>query len=171
MSVTEPLPLAPFVDTVPVPQRLVAAQHHGQLTVRIRAGRHRFHRDLPPSMIWGYDGSVPGPTIDTERLTALVEHLRSAADLDSARSPGVNRREVVDHEGDAWVGQNIAVLLARGEGVAADVNAVLFGVVAEADGHHVGLSVRASGRDATETLASQILDLLLGECAHLDPQL
>jgi o-aminophenol oxidase len=67
MSVTEPAPLAPFVDAVPMPRRLVAAEHHGQLTVRIRAGRHRFHRDLPPSMIWGYDGSVPGPTIDTER--------------------------------------------------------------------------------------------------------
>jgi spore coat protein A len=67
MSVTEPLPLAPFVDTVPVPQRLVAAEHHGQLTVRIRAGAHRFHRDLPPSRIWGYDGTMPGPTIETER--------------------------------------------------------------------------------------------------------
>ena len=67
MSVTEPAPLAPFVDAVPMPRRLVAAEHHGQLTVRIRAGRHRFHRDLPPSIIWGFDGSVPGPTIDTER--------------------------------------------------------------------------------------------------------
>ena len=46
MSVTEPAPLAPFVDAVPMPRRLVAAEHHGQLTVRIRAGRHRFHRDL-----------------------------------------------------------------------------------------------------------------------------
>jgi spore coat protein A len=28
---------------------------------------HRFHRDLPESRIWGYDGTVPGPTIETER--------------------------------------------------------------------------------------------------------
>src|SRR3982074_821142 len=67
MSVTKPLPLAPFVDTVPMPQRLVAAEHHGQLTVRIRRGTHQFHRDLPPSRIWGYDGTMPGPTIETER--------------------------------------------------------------------------------------------------------
>src|SRR3982074_2773613 len=67
MSVTEPLPLAPFVDTVPVPQRLVAGEHHGQLTVRTRAGPRQFHRDLPPSRIWGYDGTMPGPTIETER--------------------------------------------------------------------------------------------------------
>jgi spore coat protein A len=28
---------------------------------------HRFHRDLPESRIWGYDGTVPGPTIEAER--------------------------------------------------------------------------------------------------------
>jgi FtsP/CotA-like multicopper oxidase with cupredoxin domain len=62
-----PTPLAQFVDAVPLPRRLVAAQHDGRLTVRIRVGSHRFHRDLPESRIWGYDGTVPGPTIETER--------------------------------------------------------------------------------------------------------
>jgi FtsP/CotA-like multicopper oxidase with cupredoxin domain len=37
------------------------------LTVRVRAGIHRFHRDLPESRVWGYDGGVPGPTIEAER--------------------------------------------------------------------------------------------------------
>ena len=64
-ALTPPIP--PFVDALPVPQRLVAAEHHGRFTVRIRAGTHRFHRDLAPSPIWGYDGTVPGPTIETER--------------------------------------------------------------------------------------------------------
>jgi FtsP/CotA-like multicopper oxidase with cupredoxin domain len=50
-----------------VPKRLLAAEHGGLLTVRMRAGAHRFHRDLPDSRIWGYDGTVPGPTIETER--------------------------------------------------------------------------------------------------------
>src|SRR5258708_156390 len=62
-----PTPLVPFVDALPVPRRLVAAEHDGQLIVRIRVGSHRFHRDLPESRIWGYDGTVPGPTIETER--------------------------------------------------------------------------------------------------------
>ncbi|MBV8529094.1 MAG: hypothetical protein JOZ75_12330, partial [Candidatus Dormibacteraeota bacterium] len=62
-----PPPLAPFVDPLPMPRRLLAAEHRGRLTVRIRAGAHRFHRDLPPSPIWGYDGTVPGPTIEMER--------------------------------------------------------------------------------------------------------
>jgi FtsP/CotA-like multicopper oxidase with cupredoxin domain len=60
-------PLAPFADALPVPQRLVAARQNGRLSVPIRAGAHRFHRDLPESAIWGYGGTVPGPTIETER--------------------------------------------------------------------------------------------------------
>jgi len=37
------------------------------LTVPIRAAAHRFHRDLPESRVWAYDGRVPGPTIEAER--------------------------------------------------------------------------------------------------------
>jgi spore coat protein A len=60
-------PLAPFVDRLPVPSRLLAAEHDGQLTVHIRSGAHRFHRDLPTSTIWGFEGMVPGPAIEAER--------------------------------------------------------------------------------------------------------
>jgi o-aminophenol oxidase len=60
-------PLAPFVDRLPVPARLLASEHDGRLTVSIRGGAHRFHRDLPASRIWGYEGTVPGPTIEAER--------------------------------------------------------------------------------------------------------
>src|SRR5260370_34938062 len=60
-------PLTPFVDALLVPRRLIAAEHQGQLTVRIQTATHRFHRDLPESRIWGYDGTVPGPTIEAER--------------------------------------------------------------------------------------------------------
>ena len=68
-SVTSALaaPLAPFVDAVPRPSRLIAAEHDGRLTVRIRAGRHKFHRHLPASSIWGFEGLIPGPTIEAER--------------------------------------------------------------------------------------------------------
>jgi spore coat protein A len=60
-------PLAPFVDDLPVPSRLLAAEHDGRLTVHIRAGEHQFHRDLPASSVWGFVGTVPGPTIEAER--------------------------------------------------------------------------------------------------------
>src|SRR3954453_18419905 len=60
-------PLAPFVDRLPLPSRLRAAERDGRLTVRMRAATHQFHRDLPSSSIWGFEGTVPGPTIETER--------------------------------------------------------------------------------------------------------
>jgi len=60
-------PLAPFVDALPLPPRLIASERDGRLTVRIRAGEHRFHRDLPVSRIWGFEGMVPGLTIEAER--------------------------------------------------------------------------------------------------------
>ncbi|TMF46002.1 MAG: hypothetical protein E6I23_03690 [Chloroflexi bacterium] len=59
--------LVPFIDGLPLPQRLIAKEHHGSLVVRMRMGEHRFHRDLPVSKIWGYEGMVPGPTIEAER--------------------------------------------------------------------------------------------------------
>jgi FtsP/CotA-like multicopper oxidase with cupredoxin domain len=64
-------PLAPFVDPLPLPRRLLAREHGGRLSVRMRAGTHRFHRDLPASRIWGYDGTVPGPTIEAERSSPV----------------------------------------------------------------------------------------------------
>ena len=66
---TRPLvpPLAPFVDGLPVPRRLIAEEQQGSRVVRMRMGEHRFHRDLPASRIWGYEGMIPGPTIEAER--------------------------------------------------------------------------------------------------------
>src|SRR5690242_21842600 len=70
-------PLTPFVDALPVPRRLISAEHQGQLTVRIQTATHRFHRDLPESRIWGYDGTVPGPTIEVERGNPLMVEWRN----------------------------------------------------------------------------------------------
>ena len=72
--------LAPFVDALPVPQRLIAAQLDGHVTVRMRAGEHRFHRDLPASRIWGYDGTAPGPTIEAERGTPVTVEWQNQID-------------------------------------------------------------------------------------------
>jgi spore coat protein A len=76
MRVVTP-PLAPFVDQLPAPSRLLASEHDGRLTVRIRAGEHRFHRDLPASSIWGFEGTVPGPTIEAERGQAVTVEWRN----------------------------------------------------------------------------------------------
>jgi spore coat protein A, manganese oxidase len=73
-------PLAPFADALPVPQRLVAARQDGRLTVPIRAGVHRFNRDLPESAICGYGGTVPGPTIEAERGQPVTVAWRNELD-------------------------------------------------------------------------------------------
>jgi FtsP/CotA-like multicopper oxidase with cupredoxin domain len=80
MTPTLAVPLAPFVDALPVPQRLLAARQNGRLSVPIRAGAHRFHRDLPESAIWGYDGTVPGPTIEAERGQPVTVQWRNELD-------------------------------------------------------------------------------------------
>jgi FtsP/CotA-like multicopper oxidase with cupredoxin domain len=63
-------PLTPFVDELPVPARRVIGEP-GRLTVRLETATHRFHRDLPPSRVWAYDGVLPGPTIEVRRGVPL----------------------------------------------------------------------------------------------------
>jgi FtsP/CotA-like multicopper oxidase with cupredoxin domain len=70
-------PLAPYVDALPLPSRLIASEHDGCLTVRIRAASHQFHRDLPASSIWGFEGTVPGPTIEAERGQPIAVEWRN----------------------------------------------------------------------------------------------
>src|ERR1700740_3193447 len=75
-----PAPLTPFVDALPLPRRLIARKHPGPVTVRMRTAPHRFHRDLRATTIWGYDGTVPGPTIEAERGQPMTVEWRN--DLD-----------------------------------------------------------------------------------------
>jgi len=75
-------PLTPFVDPLPLPRRILAGQGGGELTVRMRAAAHRFHRDLPESRVWAYEGLVPGPTVEAERGPAgqgLLAETRSTS--------------------------------------------------------------------------------------------
>ena len=62
--------LTPFVDRLAVPPRRVF-DARGRLAVRLETATHRFHRDLPPSRVWAYDGCVPGPTIEVRRAVEL----------------------------------------------------------------------------------------------------
>src|SRR3954466_7712053 len=63
-------PLEPFVDRLPAPPRR-AFDAPGRLVVRLETATHRFHRDLPPSPVWTYDGVLPGPTIEMLRGTEV----------------------------------------------------------------------------------------------------
>ncbi len=63
-------PLTPFVDKLPIPPRQIVSEPT-RLVVRLETATHQFHRDLPPSRVWAYDGSLPGPTIEVPRGVAL----------------------------------------------------------------------------------------------------
>ena len=69
-SVRRDHPLTPFVDALPVPARRVVNEPQ-RLTIQLRAAHHRYHRDLPPSPVWTFDGTVPGPTVEVRRRVPL----------------------------------------------------------------------------------------------------
>jgi len=70
-----PLVLEKYVDALPIPR--VANPVGGTIggaadyDVAITEFQQQLHRDLPPTTVWGYDGSYPGPTIEAGR-DALV---------------------------------------------------------------------------------------------------
>ncbi len=73
-----PVVLEPFVDALPVPAiaQPVKGEVGGAATYEIAMTQfeQRLHRDLPPTTVWGYGGTVPGPTI--EASVGEVVHVR-----------------------------------------------------------------------------------------------
>ncbi|MDP9795021.1 FtsP/CotA-like multicopper oxidase with cupredoxin domain [Catenuloplanes nepalensis] len=63
-----PEPLTPYRDALPVPKVLKPERQRGgrpaELTVPMRVAKHRLHSQLGQTTIWGFDGTVPGPTIE-----------------------------------------------------------------------------------------------------------
>jgi FtsP/CotA-like multicopper oxidase with cupredoxin domain len=56
----------PFVDGLPFPRVIRPAE--GEVAViRMLTATHSFHRALPPSRVWTYEGVLPGPTIEVQR--------------------------------------------------------------------------------------------------------
>ena len=41
------------------------------LSLEMREFRQKVHRDLPPTLLWGFDGRWPGPTIEAEAHSAI----------------------------------------------------------------------------------------------------
>jgi spore coat protein A len=72
----DPSTLTPFVDALPIPRMMKAAgtrAHPEQAGHRIpyyrmamRECREKVHRDLPPTGMWSFENSFPGPTIEVK---------------------------------------------------------------------------------------------------------
>ena len=70
-GLTCPIVLAPFVDALPIPAVATpttgvagGAAHYDIHMVEVS---RRLHRDLPNTIVWGYEGQYPGPTIEARR--------------------------------------------------------------------------------------------------------
>lgn len=66
-----PIELEPFVDALPRPTvatpvsgKVGGAAHY---EIAMTEQMQPLHRDLPPTRVWGFDGSFPGPTIEAWR--------------------------------------------------------------------------------------------------------
>jgi len=69
--------LTPFLDKLPIPRVLAPLRRDKCSTyyeVEMREFFHQFHSELPPTKVWGYEGQVPGPTIEVEEgETTLIQ--------------------------------------------------------------------------------------------------
>jgi spore coat protein A len=59
--------LAHYVDPLPIPGVLHPAP--GINRVGMTQFHQKLHRDMPPTKLWGYNGTYPGPTIEVRRGT------------------------------------------------------------------------------------------------------
>ncbi|MFE5853708.1 O-aminophenol oxidase PhsA [Streptomyces sp. NPDC056500] len=61
--------LTPYLDAMPVPPVLRPDEPdvRREVEIALRPTWVRMHSQLPPTLMWGYEGSVPGPTIEVRR--------------------------------------------------------------------------------------------------------
>jgi spore coat protein A, manganese oxidase len=59
--------LTPYVDSLPVPPVIRSTGKPGEtIDIEMNQFQQKVHRDLPPTTVWGYNGSWPGPTIEAQ---------------------------------------------------------------------------------------------------------
>ncbi|HYG21952.1 MAG TPA: multicopper oxidase family protein [Verrucomicrobiae bacterium] len=76
--------LAPFVDALRIPPVLnpVMRGKTAHYTMTMRAGLSKVHRDLPATVVWGFDGIYPGPTIwATRGHPVAIRHVSRLPDM------------------------------------------------------------------------------------------
>jgi spore coat protein A, manganese oxidase len=60
--------LTRYVDPLPIPPVIRATGKPNELVeIEMRQFLQKVHRDLPPTAVWGYNGTWPGPTIEAQR--------------------------------------------------------------------------------------------------------
>ncbi len=62
--------IIPYVDALPIPRVLKPKEQHKDYSyyeVTMKEFYHQFHSHLPKTKVWGYEGQIPGPTIEAEQ--------------------------------------------------------------------------------------------------------
>jgi o-aminophenol oxidase len=82
---TGPMSLTKFTDCLRIPPTLrpqMTADQRYMLRVHMRPARVQLHSELPPSDVWTYEGSLPGPTIEVSRGQRLQVEWINALPVD-----------------------------------------------------------------------------------------
>jgi spore coat protein A len=59
--------LSRYVDPLPLPPVIRSSGQSGEIVeIEMLQFQQKVHRDLPPTTVWGYNGSWPGPTIEAK---------------------------------------------------------------------------------------------------------
>nr|WP_189216027.1 O-aminophenol oxidase PhsA [Streptomyces ruber] len=114
--------LTPYVAPLPVPPLLRPATGDvpHQTEIALRPAWVRLHPQLPPTLMWGYDGQVPGPTVEvrrgqrvriswTNRVPRGSEYPVTAVEV-PARAPGVPPATTEPGRGGAEPKADVAAL-------------------------------------------------------------
>ena len=100
--------LTKYVDALPIPSVLSpTSPGHSHYRVEMSEFSQTLHRDLPPTTVWGYNGSYPGPTFEARKNKPItVEWVNNLVDptlqlpLDTTieeSPPDLPRARVVPH--------------------------------------------------------------------------
>ncbi len=82
LQALHPNALARFVDPLPIPAVLAprglrpdpsnASRRIPYYRIAMRETQVRVHRNVPPTRMWGFEGTVPGPTLETRSMQPLL---------------------------------------------------------------------------------------------------
>ena len=83
---TDPATIPKFVDELPKPVTAKPKYYKGQqrknyYELKMMQAEHSFHKDFPKSIIWGYNGLYPGPTIEATKDKSIYVRYKNQLPL------------------------------------------------------------------------------------------
>ena len=70
--------LSLFMDALPIPQKILVGAKTREITLEAKQVSHSFYKEMPDTQVWGWNGQVPGPTIEVFAGKPLVVHWKNS---------------------------------------------------------------------------------------------